>query len=89
MTVQSESKTSAVDVIRLLLAVTLIVSGIVGFYYFADQSLLYRVLALVGVVIVCAFLVFTTELGRRTWAFMKESRVLLPNSVEKPRNLQK
>lgn len=75
MTVQSESKTSAFDAIRLVLAAALIVSGVVGFYYFADQSLLYRVLALVGIVIVSAFFVFTTNLGRRTWAFMKESRV--------------
>jgi preprotein translocase subunit SecE len=75
MTSQSESRTSLIDIIRQVLAVVLIIAGIVGFYYFADQSLLYRVLALVGLVIVAAFLIFTTELGKKLWEFMKESRV--------------
>lgn len=75
MTVQSETRPSVFDVIRQVLAGLLIAAGVAGFYYFADFSLLYRVLGLVGVVIVAAFLIFTTDLGRRVWDFMKESRV--------------
>ncbi len=75
MTAQSEPKTRMSDVIRQVLAVGLIIGGIVGFYYFSDQSLLLRVLALVVLVIVSGALVFTTDLGRKTWDFMKESRI--------------
>ncbi|MGH8550527.1 MAG: preprotein translocase subunit SecE [Methylococcales bacterium] len=75
MKVQSETGTPVFDVIRQVVAGALIVAGVAGFYYFADFSLLYRVLALVGVVIVAACLIFTTELGRRIWDFMKESRI--------------
>ncbi|MCI0654074.1 MAG: preprotein translocase subunit SecE [Methylococcaceae bacterium] len=75
MTVQSETTTPVFDVVRQLSALTLMLAGIFGFYYFADWSLLYRVLALVAVVVVAAFLVLTTDSGRRLWAFMKESRI--------------
>ena len=75
MTAQSESKTSALDVVRQVLAFVLVIAGIVGFYFFSDQSLLYRVLALVGVVVLSAYLVFSTDAGRKIWAFMKESRI--------------
>ena len=36
------------DKIKLLVAVLLIAAGIAGFYYFAEQALLYRVLGLLG-----------------------------------------
>jgi preprotein translocase subunit SecE len=75
MTAQSEPNTRTSDIIRQVLAAGLIIGGIAGFYYFSDHSLLLRVLALVVLVIVSAALVFTTDLGRRTWDFMKESRV--------------
>ncbi|MGH8556069.1 MAG: preprotein translocase subunit SecE [Methylococcales bacterium] len=75
MTARSESRMQVLDVIRQGLAVVLLIAGIAGFYYFADQSLLYRVLALVALVIISVSLVFTTESGRRIWVFMKESRV--------------
>ena len=39
-----------VDKIKLLVAVLLIAAGIAGFYYYADQALLYRVLGLLGVI---------------------------------------
>ncbi len=72
---QSETRMQVLDVIRQSFAVLILIAGIAGFYFFADQSLLYRVLALVALVIVSAFLIFTTEFGRRIWDFMKESRV--------------
>lgn len=63
------------DGIRQVVASVLMITALIGFYYFSDQSLLFRVLALVAVAVASAFLVFTTALGRRIWGFMKESRV--------------
>ncbi len=75
MTTHTESRTSVLDVIRLVMAVAFIAAGIFGFYHFEEQSQLYRALALVGVVMISAALVFTTDPGRSAWSFMKASRV--------------
>ncbi|MGH8475429.1 MAG: preprotein translocase subunit SecE [Methylococcales bacterium] len=75
MTAQAESRTRILDVIRQVAAGFLVVTGIAGFYYFSDQSLLYRVLALVALVIAATALIYTTEFGQRIWGFMKESRI--------------
>ena len=74
MPAQSETGTSIVDVIKLIVSIALVVGGIAAFYYFADQSLLYRVLGLVAASIVSVLIVFSTEMGRQLWAFMKEAR---------------
>ncbi len=74
MPAQSESGTSIVDVVKLTVSIALVVGGIAAFYYFADQSLLYRVLGLVAAGIVSVLIVFSTEMGRELWAFMKEAR---------------
>lgn len=74
MAAQSESGTSFIDVIKLTVSIALIVGGIAAFYYFADYSLLYRVLGLVAAVIVSVLIVFSTEMGRQLWLFMKEAR---------------
>lgn len=57
------------DKIKLLIAVVLIAAGIVGFYTFAEEALLYRVLGLVAVFIVAFIISLQTELGSNTWNF--------------------
>ena len=74
MAAQSKSGTSIIDVIKLIVSIALVVGGIAAFYYFADYSLLYRVLGLVAAVIVSVLIVFSTGMGRQLWAFMKEAR---------------
>ena len=71
---QSDSGTSIIDIIKLVFSIALIVGGIVAFYYFADQSLLYRVLGLVALAIVAILVVFSTAIGTRLWEFIKEAR---------------
>ena len=57
------------DKIKLLVAVLLIAAGIAGFYYFAEQALLYRVLGLLVVIAVSAFVALQTQQGMDTWNF--------------------
>ena len=57
------------DKIKLLVAVLLIAAGIAGFYYFAEQALLYRVLGLLVVIAVSAFVALQTKLGMDAWNF--------------------
>ena len=72
------TKTSAspkLDAIRWLFVVLLFAVGIVGFYHFADHSLLLRVVSLLAVVGVAIFIASTTDKGRRTKEFIRETHL--------------
>ena len=62
------------DRIKLIIALLLTGGAVVGFYYFSDQSLLVRVLGLLVVVGVSVAIALTSEMGKSTWAFLKEAR---------------
>ncbi len=70
-----EPPPSIFDSVKLILAVALLAVGVVGFYFSAEYSLLYRTLAMVGVALVSAGLFFTTVPGRNFLAFFQEARI--------------
>lgn len=72
---------SRLDTAKLVLAVLLVVAGIAGFYYFADQSQLFRVLGLVGIAIIALLLGYQTALGKHIWSFMQDARTELRKVV--------
>ncbi|UOA09330.1 preprotein translocase subunit SecE [Methylobacter sp. S3L5C] len=81
MNTQAEPASSVADIVKQVFSVVLVVAGIAAFYYFsADHSsfkevrLLYRVLGLVGVMLVALSMLLTTVLGRNVWGFALESR---------------
>ncbi len=57
------------DKIKLLVAILLIAAGIAGFYMYAEEALLYRVLALLAVFIVAFVILLQTEMGANAWNF--------------------
>ncbi len=57
------------DKIKLLVAVLVMAAGIAGFYMYADEALLYRVLALVAVFIVAFIIILQTQVGLGAWNF--------------------
>jgi len=59
----------------MTVAVLLVAAGIGGFYYFADQSDLVRVLMVLAGFVVGAALAVRTEPGRAAWEFTKGARV--------------
>lgn len=67
--------TSRFDFAKWLVVFVLIAIGVVGNQYFSAESLLYRVLALVGLAIVAALVALQTDRGRRFAALLKEARV--------------
>ena len=75
MNSQAEAPASIADVIKQVFSVIILISGLVGFYYFSEVQLLYRVLGLVGAVIISLGLVLTTELGQGLWNFILESKI--------------
>jgi preprotein translocase subunit SecE len=62
------------DTFKLVIAIAVLLAGIGGFYYYAEISLLYRVLGLVAIVIVAAGIAFTTSTGHAILSFGRESR---------------
>lgn len=74
MNAKVEEPNSGADNIKLAGAGILLLAGLVLFYVFADQSLLFRVIGLLAVVGVCCFLIYQTALGKRTVGFFRDAR---------------
>ncbi len=56
------------------MALAVVAAGIVGNSYYADQSLLYRVIALLALAGVAGWVASTTERGGAFWQLVKGSR---------------
>ncbi len=62
------------DRIKLIVALLLVAVAIVGFYYFSEYLMLYRVLGLLLVIGAALGLVLTTEMGRVSAGYVKDAR---------------
>jgi preprotein translocase subunit SecE len=71
----TESSQSALDWSKWIVVAAIVAAGVFGNWYYQDQSLLYRVLALLALAAVAAFISFQTTQGRALWTLMKESRI--------------
>ena len=69
------------DKIKLLVALLFIAGGITGFYYYADQALLYRVLGLLVVLGTAVAIALTTQMGSDTLNFGRSAVVEVRKSV--------
>jgi preprotein translocase subunit SecE len=65
---------SPLDWLKWLVVVALVSAGVIGNWYYQDQSVLYRVLALVVLAGLAAFVAGQTERGRAAWQLMKDAR---------------
>ena len=74
MSTKIEVQESRGDTAKMGAAVAVLVAGIYGFYHFADESLLYRVLGLLAVAVVALAIAYQSTVGRRAWSFVQESR---------------
>ncbi|MFT5484004.1 MAG: preprotein translocase subunit SecE [Halieaceae bacterium] len=70
----AEQSSSRFDTGKWLLVVVLIVAGIVGNSFYADQALLYRLLALLAISAVGIFVALQTAQGAAFWTLTKGSR---------------
>ena len=69
------------DKIKITVAVLILASGIVGFYYFGDQPAILRVLMVLGGAVVAVAVGYPTAAGRSLWDFTKAARVELRKVV--------
>ncbi|MDH5191924.1 MAG: preprotein translocase subunit SecE [Gammaproteobacteria bacterium] len=62
------------DNLKLSAALILVAGAIVGFYVFADQSLLLRVIGLLVVIGISTAIAWQTELGKRAVGYVGDAR---------------
>ena len=70
----SSEGSSALDTLKLVVALALLVAGIYGFYYFEAQATWIRLLGLLAVLALAVFIVVQTPMGRGIWRFAADSR---------------
>ena len=70
-----EVVSNRLDTFKLLLAIAVLIAGIVGFYYYEAESLLYRVLGVVFAAVVAIAISSTTMLGQNLIGFGREARM--------------
>ncbi len=75
MVSKTEQSTSAIDTFKLMTAVLVLIAGVVGFYYFEDESQLLRVLGMLAVAVIAFLIAATSDQGRRSLGFVKDARV--------------
>ena len=62
------------DWLKWAVVLALLAGGVVGNWYFQDESLLIRALGLVAAALVAGFVAYTTERGHRVWSLAREAR---------------
>jgi preprotein translocase subunit SecE len=70
----SEAASNKLDSVKWLLVVLLVGAGIYGNSYFSDESLLYRVIAMLIVAGIAMSVAVTTEKGAAAWSLIKGAR---------------
>ena len=70
----SETQGSLIDTVKLMVALVVLILGIWGFYIFAQEALLYRVLGILAAVGVAIGIAATTAKGKNLIAFLGTSR---------------
>lgn len=71
----AEQTNTSLDTAKLGIAALILAAGFYGFYHFADQPQLYRVLGVLLFVIIAAGIALTTTKGRNLTSFMQAARV--------------
>ncbi len=74
MSSKIEASGSKLDGLKWLVVVALVAAGVVGNSFYADQSLLYRVVALLLIAGVAGFVAFQTAKGAAFVTHMKEAK---------------
>jgi preprotein translocase subunit SecE len=75
LSTNTESTASgSLDWLKWLVVAALLGGGVYGNWYYQDESLLIRVVALLAGAAVAVYIAIQTERGRNTWNLMREAR---------------
>ncbi|MCZ6559965.1 MAG: preprotein translocase subunit SecE [Gammaproteobacteria bacterium] len=81
MNARTETGASALDTVKLFLAIAVLIGGIVAYYYYPDLSVLIRAGGILASVVIAIVIVMQTAKGRDMWQFIQTSRVELRKVV--------
>ncbi len=70
-----ENTSAKLDTAKLCLALFIAIAALFGFYFYADQSLLYRVLGLLGLAGVSIAIALQTEKGHQVWNYFHDAQL--------------
>lgn len=90
MSSKAEAKSSPFNILKWSLVVVLVAVAVVGNQYYSDESLLYRVLAMVAIGGVAVFVALTTTQGVAFATLVKGARIEIRKVVwpTRPETLQ-
>lgn len=74
MTASTSIESSKLDILKWGVVAVLIGAGVAGNVYFAEESMLYRVLALLVLAVVAGFVALQTAKGHSFWTLLKDAR---------------
>lgn len=70
-----ETAGDMLDTVKLGLALIIAIAALVGFYFYADQSLLYRVVGLLAAAGISVAIALQTEKGRQIWGYFHDAQI--------------
>lgn len=81
MNAETQRDESQFDVVKLALAIIVLITGVAGFYFFKDQSVVLRVIGLLVTLSMSVALVYFTHLGGSILRFAQGSNIELKKVV--------
>lgn len=72
---ETATNTGMIDTVLWLVVVALLAGGIAGNWYFAEEPVLYRALALTAIAVLAGAIGLQTARGKALWILMREARV--------------
>ncbi|MBT8442508.1 MAG: preprotein translocase subunit SecE [Gammaproteobacteria bacterium] len=77
MSTKTEATPGPLDTVKLVLAAAVLIGGIVGYYWFEEESLLLRVIGVLVGLGLGMLIAFQSTQGKELWRFIQGSRVEL------------
>ena len=81
MEAKTQSGPSALDTVKMILALAILIGGIVAYYYYADASVVLRAVGVLVATVAAIAVAMQTTQGREFWQFMQGARVELRKVV--------
>ena len=70
-----ETTSGKLDTFKLGLSLLILIAALAGFYFYADQALLYRVIGLLVAVGISVGIALQTEKGREIWGYFHDAQI--------------
>ncbi len=70
-----ETTSGKLDTFKLGLALLILIAALVGFYVYADETLLYRVIGLLAAVGISVGIALQTDKGREIWGYFHDAQI--------------